>query len=101
MAEKQSSSIKERSDVGSDFPKKYKVIFINDDFTTWDVVVNVLMTVFHKTESEANRLTEEVDRNGKAVVGVYSYDMAVTRTKRGIEMARAADAPLRIIYEEE
>lgn len=101
MADKQSSSsVKERSNTGVDEPKKYQVIFHNDDFTTWDVVVSILMKVFRKSESEADRLTEMVDRKKKAIVGVYPYDIAASRTKQGIAMARNAGAPLKITFEE-
>ena len=59
---KQQSSVKERQRVDIDEPRQFKVIFHNDDFTTFEFVVKVLMVVFFKSESEAQRLTFEVDR---------------------------------------
>lgn len=97
----QGSSTKERTRTNVREPHKYKVIFHNDDFTTYEFVVKVLKVVFHKSESEANMLTIQVDQEGQAVVGVYSYDMAVTKTNKATQMARAENFPLKITYEQE
>ena len=96
----QGSSTKERTRTNVQEPHKYKVIFHNDDFTTYEFVVKVLKVVFHKSESEANMLTIQVDQEGQAVVGVYSYDMAVTKTNKATQMARAENFPLKITYEQ-
>lgn len=97
----QGSSTKERTRTNVREPHKYKVIFHNDDFTTYEFVVKVLKVVFHKSESEANMLTIQVDQEGQAVVGIYSYDMAVTKTNKATQMARAENFPLKITYEQE
>jgi ATP-dependent Clp protease adaptor protein ClpS len=81
-------------------PKEYKVIFLNDDYTTMDFVVAMLVSVFHKSENDAITLMETVHKSGSAVVGVYSYDIALTRKKIVIENARRNGFPLRVEVEE-
>ena len=95
------SSVKNATNVKVSRPRKYKVIFLNDDFTTFDFVVDVLMSVFHKSVEEANTLTLTIDQCGQAVIGVYSYDTAKTLTEVATEKARNEGFPLRIIYESE
>ncbi|MBR3518907.1 MAG: ATP-dependent Clp protease adaptor ClpS [Paludibacteraceae bacterium] len=96
---KQESSVKERQRTDMDEPRQFKVIFHNDDFTTFEFVVKVLMTVFFKSKAEAERLTIEVDRKKLATVGVYSRDVAVTKMEKATKMARAEGFPLRITCE--
>lgn len=96
---KQESSVKERQRTDLDEPRQFKVIFHNDDFTTYEFVVKVLMVVFFKSKSEAERLTIEVDRKKLATVGVYSRDVAVTKMEKATKMARAEGFPLRITCE--
>lgn len=98
---KQQGSVKERERVFTNFPKHYKVIFHNDDFTTMDFVVKVLMEVFYKPEDEAMVIMLAVHEQGQGVVGLYSYDMAVSMTNKATAMAREAGYPLRITYEPE
>lgn len=88
------SNIKERIKLKE--PRRYQVIFFNDDVTTMDFVIEVLTTVFHKAYQEAEELMMKVHLNGSAVVGVYSYDIALTKTTNASEMAYKAGFPLRI-----
>ena len=81
-------------------PKDCKVRFHNDDFTTMDFVVNILLTVFHKPLGEAEQLMEKVHKTGSAIVGVYPYDIAVTRAEIATKAARNEGFPLRITVEE-
>ncbi len=81
-------------------PKLYKVILLNDDYTTFDFVIEVLKTVFNKTEEEAINITLKVDREGSAVVGVYPYEIAEMKVNRVHSLARSAGYPLRARIEE-
>ena len=76
-------------------PKRYNVIFFNDDFTTTDFVVEMLEKFFNKSTKEAIDLTEKVHKKGSAVVGEYSYDIALTRVSVVTKCARANGFPLR------
>lgn len=98
---KQQGSVKERERIFTDYPKHYKVIFHNDDFTTMEFVVQVLVEVFFKSQSEANAIMLAVHEQGQGLVGLYSYDMAVSMTNKATAMAREAGFPLRITYEPE
>lgn len=82
-------------------PKKYKVIMHNDNFTTMEFVVDVLVTIFHKNQLEAERLMLDVHQKGRAVVGIYPYDMAKTRVSKALQRARAQGFPFRMTMEEE
>lgn len=96
---KQQSNVRERSRTDIDEPRPYKVICHNDDFTTYEFVVKVLMVVFFKSKFEAERLTIEVDRKKSAVVGIYSYDVAHSKVEKAVKMAREDGFPLRFTCE--
>lgn len=81
-------------------PRDYKVIILNDNYTTMDFVVDVLISVFHKNEGEANRIMLDIHRKGKGVVGKYSFDIARTKIEQVHHLARQADFPLKCIMEE-
>ena len=78
-----------------------KVLFHNDDFTTMDFVTEVLQTVFGKSVEEAVSLMMKVHREGHAVVGIYSYDVAMTKASLATAMARQEGFPLHITCEPE
>lgn len=82
-------------------PRQYKVIFHNDDFTTMEFVTEVLRLVFGKPADEAVSLMMRVHREGEAVVGVYSYDVAKTKASMAMSMAREQGFPLRVTCEPE
>lgn len=95
---KEHSSIKERLRTGLREPRRYKVFMHNDDFTTMEFVVMVLTTVFFKSGAEAETLMLTVHHKGKAMVGIYSYDVAVSKTEKAMSMAREEGFPLRLTY---
>lgn len=81
-------------------PPMYKVIFYNDDFTTKEFVVDVLISIFHKSYEEAEILMETVHQKGSAIIGVYVYDIAATRVALTIQNARSEGFPLQCKLEE-
>ena len=93
---KQQEAIRERVHIDMREPRKYKVLIHNDDFTTMDFVVMILKVVFFKSEAEAEALMLAVHRSEKAVVGIYSYDVAASKVKKATGMARDAGFPLRL-----
>jgi len=82
-------------------PRRYKVIIYNDDFTTMEFVVMILVQVFLKSEAEANALMLQVHHSDQAVVGIYSYDIAVSKVRKATDMAREQNYPLRLTVEPE
>jgi ATP-dependent Clp protease adaptor protein ClpS len=81
-------------------PRLYRVILHNDDYTTMDFVVSVIVTVFHKPAAEATKIMLDVHRKGRGVVGVYTYDIASTKVSQVHAMARQSEFPLRASCEE-
>ena len=77
-------------------PRRYKVIIYNDDFTTMEFVVLVLTSVFFKSAEEAEALMLAVHKSGSAVVGIYSYDVAISKVRKATMMAREENFPLRL-----
>ena len=76
-------------------PRKYTVIILNDDFTTFEFVIMVVMTVFGKTEAEACNIAETTHVHQKAIVGSYTLDIAKSKVAKATAMARAEGFPLR------
>ena len=76
-------------------PQKHRVIILNDDFTTFEFVISVMMTVFMKTYDEAVNIAEETHVNQKATVGTYPLDIATSKVSKATAMARAEGFPLR------
>lgn len=81
-------------------PKLYKVLLHNDDYTTMDFVVYVLMTIFHRSEAEAVRIMLHVHHNGIGVAGVYPREVAEMRIAQVEALARQHEYPLRCSMEE-
>jgi ATP-dependent Clp protease adaptor protein ClpS len=81
-------------------PKLYRVILVNDDYTTMDFVIEVLIGVFHKPAAEATRIMLDVHENGKGVCGVYTYDIATTKIDLVHKLARKREFPLKCSLEE-
>lgn len=92
---------KSRERVLIEEPRQYKVIFHNDDFTTMEFVTDVLRRVFNKPADEAVTLMMRVHQEGQAVVGIYSYDVAMTKASQATAMARNEGFPLKITCEPE
>jgi ATP-dependent Clp protease adaptor protein ClpS len=84
-----------------DRPKRYKVLFHNDDYTTQEFVVWVLMSVFHHDEAKAHEIMLHVHLNGVGVAGIYPREVAEARTAKVDQLARAHEFPLRTSMEEE
>ena len=82
-------------------PKKYKVFLLNDDYTTMDFVVEILMDVFHKSYAEAVDIMLKVHKNGKGLCGIYTYEIAETKVDEVHRRARANQFPLKATMEEE
>lgn len=77
-------------------PDVYDVIFLNDDFTTMDFVVEVLKKVFYHNGTVATTIMLTIHKKGSCVVGTYSLDIAQSKQQKAIEMAQKAGYPLRI-----
>lgn len=93
MTKKQKDTlVKDREKLGR--PKKYKVIFYNDDYTPMNLVTLILMSVFNKSHTEAEAIMMKVHKGGKAVAGVYSKQIAETKVETTKMYAREQGYPL-------
>ena len=95
------SHVRERQKNDLKEPRRYKVIIHNDDFTTMEFVVEVLKTVFFFSNEKAETLMLQVHHSNKAVVGIYTYDIAVSKANKATNMARTQGFPLRLSVEPE
>lgn len=82
-------------------PLMYRVIMHNDDYTTMDFVVSVLINIFHKSHDEAVFLMAEVHNKGQANVGVYTLDIAESKVREVRVMASEYHFPLLCTIEED
>ena len=82
-------------------PELYKVLLLNDDYTTMDFVVDVLETIFHKQPAEAYRIMMAVHTQGKGLCGVYPHEVAETKVSTVIDRARESGFPLLAAMEPE
>lgn len=81
-------------------PRSFKVILLNDDYTTMDFVVSVLETIFRKTPAEAVQIMLQVHNNGKGVCGIFTRQIAEAKVKLVHDRALSEGFPLRCIIEE-
>ena len=88
-------------DIDLQEPKKYKVFLLNDDFSTMDFVIDVLVRVFRKSVDEASTIMMNIHHKGKELCGTYTYKIAATKVAQVKSMAREKGFPLKAIMEEE
>ena len=93
-------AVKERVQIQKKEPTLYKVVLLNDDYTTMEFVVEVLMSVFQKTASESYQIMMSVHVNGRGIAGVYPWEVAETKAETVISSARESGFPLQAVTEE-
>lgn len=82
-------------------PKMYKVILHNDNTTTMDFVIMVLVKIFHRTTEESMELTQVIHETGQGVAGApYTREIAEEKTLETLTAARANNFPLMATFEE-
>ena len=95
---KEQTAVKERQRTRLKEPRRYKVMIFNDDFTPMEFVVHILETVFFKSAEEAEAIMLKTHHEEKAVVGIYSYDIAKSKVEKAMEMSRSQKYPLKLTY---
>ena len=94
-------SVLEKPEEKTKDPEQYKVVLHNDDFTPKFFVVDVIVGVFHKEYQEATSIMLRAHRNGSAVVGIYSWDIAATKVEQVRRKAKSSGFPLQCSVEPE
>lgn len=90
----------DKTDIGIDLPKKYKVILLNDDQTPMEFVIGLLCEVFGHNSVVAESITLEVHNTGKGVAGIYHYEIAEQKIFEATTVSRSHGFPLSLDMEE-
>lgn len=75
-------------------PRLWHVILLNDNKTTMELVVLVLMQVFHKSFEDAQDIMMNIHESGRGVAGSYTHEIATTKRDDTITLARKNNSPL-------
>jgi ATP-dependent Clp protease adaptor protein ClpS len=94
---REDADVRSHQDVSE--PQMYKVLLHNDDYTTMEFVVQVLMLVFHKPIEAATQIMLNVHQQGVGMCGLYTYEVAETKVETVIRMARENGHPLKCTME--
>lgn len=95
------AKIEEKVSVKIDPPRMWKVIFLNDDKTPMEFVIDLLSGIFKHSEAKARDITMEIHNTGSGIAGLYPYEIAETRSVEATNIARSHNFPLKIQIEEE
>src|SRR5471030_1880090 len=91
---------KQKDEIKMKKPKQYKVIMYNDDYTTMEFVINILVRVFNKNIIESEKIMLDVHERGKGVAVIYSHDIAITKVSTAMSMAKEKGFPFKLTVEE-
>ncbi len=80
-------------------PPLYRVILLNDDYTTMEFVIKVLVDIFHHTEEQAGQIMMHVHQKGAGICGVYTREIAESKVEQVSEYARQNQHPLQCTME--
>ena len=80
-------------------PKMYKVLLLNDDYSSMEFVIKVLMQIFHHSFEKATEIMLSVHEKGKGLCGIYTHEIAETKVAHVRKMAKEEQFPLRVIME--
>ena len=79
-------------------PSRYNVVFLNDDYTPMDFVVFLLKKIFNKSDNDSTYIMLNVHKTGSGLCGVYSYEIAETKTLQAMKVAKESGHPLQCIF---
>jgi ATP-dependent Clp protease adaptor protein ClpS len=94
-------SVESETDHEVEEPPMYRVMLLNDDYTTMEFVVEVLVYVFQKSPEEATRIMLNVHRRGVGICGIYPFEVAETKVNTVETLARENGFPLKCTMERE
>lgn len=76
-------------------PKMYRVLLLNDHYTTMEFVISVLIRIFQKPAAEATKIMLDVHKKGSGVCGVYTFDVAMSKIDQVHKLAQENEFPLK------
>ena len=86
-------------DLGLQPPSMWTVVFFNDDYTPMRFVIQMLVTIFHKSTEDAQRITFAIHHEGRAQVGSYTREVASHKADQVMWLANASQHPLQVYPE--
>lgn len=89
------------NDVSTEEPKLYKVLIHNDDYTPMDFVIFVLKKFFNKSEELAFKIMLDVHNKGIGIAGIYTFEVAETKSMQVNQFCKNNQHPLKTTFEEE
>ncbi len=96
MAETQSNTISKSK---IEFPERFNVVLLNDDYTPMDFVVQLLVEIFNRTVDEARDITMNIHEDGKGIAGTYGFEIAEQKKQEAVSVTRFNKYPLTIVVE--
>ena len=82
-------------------PKKYKVFILNDDYTSMEFVIDILISIFHKNYEDAESIMLEIHKKDRGLCGIYTHEIAETKVMQVMRRAKDSGFPLKAEMEEE
>lgn len=82
-------------------PSLYRVLMLNDDYTTMEFVIYVLEQVFGKSLEDATRIMLNIHQTGIGICGVFTFEIAETKVYRVLDLARQHEHPLQCVMEKD
>ena len=101
MSTKENIAVDERIKVDVQPPKMWKVVFLNDDVTPMELVIDILVGIFKHNEESAKKITLDIHNEGSAVAGVYPFEIAEHLAVESTHVAKRNGSPLKIQVEQE
>ncbi|NND81991.1 MAG: ATP-dependent Clp protease adapter ClpS [Gammaproteobacteria bacterium] len=80
-------------------PPLYRVLLLNDDYTTMEFVVRVLQAIFHHPEERAAQIMLHVHQRGAGICGVYTREIAESKVEQVLRYAQEHEHPLQCTME--
>jgi len=80
-------------------PPLYRVLLLNDDYTTMEFVVQVLQSIFHHSEEKASQIMMHVHQKGAGICGVFTREIAETKVEQVLQLAQQNQHPLQCTME--
>ena len=80
-------------------PPLYKVLLHNDDYTTMEFVILILMKHFGKTREKAKQIMLEVHERGVGLCGLYTLEVAESKVAKVLRESKQNGHPLMCTYE--
>ena len=95
------TKINEKVAVKLQLPKLWKVVLLNDNQTSMELVIELLTTIFKHSQKSARDITLEIHNEGSGVAGIYPFEIAEQLGLEATSIARSNGSPLKIQVEQE